>query len=158
MVSIYSNLIGWFDSKLRKNLSVSTALGEEYYRTRQSVSDISNVQYDMEMIDNKCSALLTHISIMFVVLVYLITQPGNYFIIKISLLFEIIAYLISALILLRCINIVGPPENMPPKDDAARSYLVSEAMYRRSVYLFALKIVWSLTALLIPIVAVEFLF
>jgi hypothetical protein len=114
--------------------------------------------YDMQMIDSKSSALLTHISIILAVLSFLLNQrtgtPVDLLVVA-----ELGGYTIAALFVLRCVDIMGPPFRELPRPTAKleRDYCI-EVRLRREIYTRALRAVWVMTVFLIPTYVLHFTF
>jgi len=107
--------------------------------------------------DAKISGLLTHISVMFVVLGFLATSVDNLFL-RLLITVEFIAYILAAMVLLRCLDMTGPPLNDLPQDTSElRAVQAREALLRKTIYVRVLRLVYVLTALLIPIVGIKLL-
>jgi len=146
------------DHLLIKKLEITPDREKEFYSIRERTKDTKDILYDMDIIDSKSSALLTHISIMFVVLGFFLNEQ-NSFIVQAALLIEFVSYLIVGMLLLRCIDVMGPPFRIPPNDDAElKATYYIEVTLRREIYHRALRTVYILTAALIPIVFVKFIF
>lgn len=113
----------------------------------------------MDVLDSKSSALLTHISIMFVALGFFIIDNSNHWVIQSLLLMEFIIYLVVAMLLLRCIDIMGPPFRQLPNDadeEKLAEIYYFEVTLRREIYVRSLRVVYTLTALLIPIILLKY--
>ncbi len=130
----------------------------EYYSRRHKAEDIDDILYDMNVIDSKSSALLTHISIMFVVLGFFINAEDNHWVIVVLLVIEFIAYILTAMLLLRCVDIMGPPFRQPPESkEAIKEEYYFEVTLRREIYARALRLAYVLTAVLIPIILFKYM-
>lgn len=145
------------DPMLRKCAAGSVTDPAAYYDKLESAEGIDRIWNDLRSIDAKSSGLLTHISVMFVVLGFLAADAENIFL-RVLLAVEFLAYIFAALVLLRCLDMTGPPLNDLPSD-AAEMRLVQahEALLRKTIYVRVLRLVYILTALLIPIVGVKLL-
>lgn len=106
--------------------------------------------YDMAIIDSKSSSLLTHVSVMLVVLTFLQKDSTDWF--QWFLRIELVLYAILACLTLRCVDIAGPPFRWPVKGVEEWSL---EACRRRSIYQFILRCVWWLTIFLIIALVAE---
>lgn len=145
------------DPMLRASLNRSDKDQQDYYGKLEAAESIDYIWRDLRSIDAKSSGLLTHISVMFVVLGFLSAGVDN-FLLRLLLAVEFLAYIFAALLLLRCLDMTGPPLNDLPKDQKElRTAQAREALLRKTVYVRVLRLVYVLTALLIPIVAIKLL-
>lgn len=137
-----------------------------FLNARHGADNKQQCHYDMDTIDSKSSALLTHISLMFVVLSLLLVSDQTNAVVMTLLALELACYLMIAMALLRCIDTMGPPlRDLPRKrdDEDDRAYCAEidliyrvETTRRRSIYQHSLRAVAWLTLLLIPIVVFEY--
>ncbi|MGD0960732.1 MAG: hypothetical protein ABSB19_13080 [Methylomonas sp.] len=128
-----------------------------YYSRINTFVNKTDVLYDANIIDNKCSALLTHISIMFIVLGIFINGETHNGIVFFLLVLEFIAYILAAMSLLRCVDIMGPPfRQLPEAEEEIKQAFLYEITIRRGVYVRVLRIVFILTAILIPIMLLKY--
>ena len=143
----------WFDSVVIWIWSLEPKLNEEYVAARRIIDDkTGGALYDMDVIDSKSSALLTHISIILAVLAVLINNESTA---RWFFTVEFVLYALNATILLRCVDILGPPFRAVPSEDTdLRSYGHMEGLIRRTVYQFALRSAAVLTVVLVIGVAV----
>ena len=145
------------DPMLRSCLARTARDPEAYYEKLKSAEDVDHIWRDLRSIDAKSSGLLTHISVMFVVLGFLASSVDN-FLLRLLLTVEFLAYILAAMVLLRCLDMTGPPLNDLPDDPAAlREVQAREALLRKTIYVRVLRLVYVLTALLIPIVGIKLL-
>ena len=145
------------DPMLRSCLARTDRDPEAYYEKLKSAEDVDHIWRDLRSIDAKSSGLLTHISVMFVVLGFLASSVDN-FLLRLLLTVEFLAYILAAMVLLRCLDMTGPPFNDLPDDPAAlREVQAREALLRKTIYVRVLRLVYVLTALLIPIVGIKLL-
>lgn len=94
---------------------------------------------------------------MFVVLGFLASNVDN-FLLRLLLTVEFLAYILAAMVLLRCLDMTGPPLNDLPDDpQALREVQAREALLRKTIYVRVLRLVYVLTAMLIPIVGIKLL-
>ena len=94
---------------------------------------------------------------MFVVFGFLASDVDN-ILLRLLLTAEFLAYIFAALVLLRCLDMTGPPLNDLPQDTVElRSVQAREALLRKTIYVRVLRLVYLLTALLIPIVGIKLL-
>ncbi len=129
----------------------------KFYPSRNKIEEIDQILHDMEAIDSKSGALLTHISIMFAVLSFFLNGSNNHFLVQILFLFEFIVYLVVAMILMRCIDIMGPPfRELPEDQESLKETYYFEITLRREIYHRALRTVYMLTAALIPIIIFKY--
>ena len=145
------------DPMLRSCLARTDRDPEAYYEKLKSAEDVDHIWRDLRSIDAKSSGLLTHISVMFVVLGFLASSVDN-FLLRLLLTVEFLAYILAAMVLLQCLDMTGPPLNDLPDDPAAlREVQAREALLRKTIYVRVLRLVYVLTALLIPIVGIKLL-
>ncbi len=130
---------------------------KSFYDSRNDTEGIKDILHDMEIIDTKSSALLTHISIMFVVIGFFLAESTKISTVNVLFLVEFVAYLVIAMLLLRCIDIMGPPFRQPPneKEKRIKAYYF-EVTLRREIYHRSIRSVYLLTAALIPIICFKF--
>lgn len=156
----FGKIFDTLDSLIRKVYPINDAREqvEEFYGTRKACKDLlKEVHYDMDVIDGKSSALLTHISVMFVVIGLFLSDLNGHWIVTVVLVTELIIYLAVALLLLRCVDVMGPPFRMPPDDvEKAGCFYKSEVALRRGIYQWAVRMVFVLTIVLIPVVVFEY--
>lgn len=145
------------DRFICKSCKISGHREKEFIGNRKNSNYLDSIHYDMDAIDNKSSALLTHISLMFVVLsIFLVASDAHAFI-QVLLGIELIAYLCIAMLLLRCIDVMGPPLRPLPSDrDGVDEAFYVEVTLRREVYQRSMRAVYLLTFFLIPIVLGKF--
>jgi hypothetical protein len=112
--------------------------------------------YDMSLIDAKSSALLTHVSIMLAVIAVLLAQP-NTPVWKWIYTAELIAFSIVGVLLLRCVDILGPPFRrlVPDAEGQLEEFYRAEILLRRTIFQGMLRTVRFLTVCLIVIVAIK---
>ena len=146
------------DPMLRACLKQPEQASQAYYEKLAAAEGVDNIWKDLRSIDAKSSGLLTHISVMFVVLGFLASDVDN-FLLKLLLTAEFLAYIFAAMVLLRCLDMTGPPLNDLPDDSAElKAVQAREALLRKTIYVRVLRLVYVLTALLIPIVGIKLLF
>jgi hypothetical protein len=147
--SAFNNL----DELLKVWLKIDSSKELDYYVRRNKSQEKSDILHDAHIVDNKCSALLSHISLMFIVLGVFIGKEDSNSVVYFLLVFEFIAFLISALLILRCQDLMGPPfRQLPESDEEINQAFLSEITLRRGIYARVLRLVYILTLLLIPIV------
>lgn len=115
-------------------------------RSDDSAPELKSVFKDMDAIDSKSSALLTHVSVMLAIVVFLKSESE---LITLFLNIEAGLYTLVALFLMRCIDIAGPPIRKI-NGKIHNQYLV-EIQIRRAVYQLAVRAVVWLTAFLLLI-------
>lgn len=130
-----------------------------YAETRDKVSQIKHILYDMDIIDSKSSALLTHVSLMIAVLIGLmiVGLGEEHYFIRLLLRVEIVIYIIIAMFLLRCVDIMGPPfRKLKTISKVVNIEYHKEVLLRRTIYQSMLRIVFLLTALLVLAAAFKY--
>ncbi len=146
------------DKALTRFLSIKIDEGSEYFHVRKSMENIDQILHDMAILDSKSSALLTHISLMFVVVSFFLSESKGQELVQCLLLVEFVFYAITATMLLRCVEIMGPPIRKIPADEASlKNIYYLEITLRRGVYQYCLRAALVLTAALIPIVVLKYL-
>ena len=145
------------DPMLNASLDQTVIDPQAYYDKLEGAERVDHIWQDLRSVDAKSSGLLTHISVMFVVLGFLATEADNLFL-QILLTLEFLAYIFAAMVLLRCLDMTGPPLKDLPEDlTKIRQVQAREALLRKAVYVRVLRLVYVLTALLIPIVCIKLL-
>lgn len=145
------------DPLLKGGLAQSDRDPQAYYEKLEGAEGVDHIWRDLRSIDAKSSGLLTHISVMFVVLGFLASNVDN-FLLRLLLTVEFLAYILAAMVLLRCLDMTGPPLNDLPDDpEALREVQAREALLRKTIYVRVLRLVYVLTAMLIPIVGIKLL-
>ena len=153
----FSKIFDGLDAFICKYCNIDPERESEYYKIRGNAEDLKEILYDTEIIDGKSSALLTHISVMFVVLSIFLAGSDNHWAITLLLIIELIAYLGVSMVLLRCIDIMGPPFRQPPKEAQEVKYTYYfEVTLRREIYHRSVRTVYILTFFLIPIVIIKY--
>lgn len=123
---------------------------------RADLKNREHALHDMSVIDAKSSALLTHVSIMLAVIAVLLAQP-NSATWRWIYTGELIAFSAVSVLLLRCVDILGPPFRRlrPDADGALEEYYRNEILLRRSIFQAMVRTVRFLTVCLIVIVAIK---
>lgn len=134
---------------LLRRRSFAKALEKEREIQRRNKATITPAQLNdfSDSIDAKCSALLTHISIMIALLVAIIAinpQPSFATWKKVLIVVEIVFYLTVAVGCLRCVKISGLPHS---KQSAELIFQL--ALYKRNLYSKCNSLVTILTLVLI---------
>lgn len=112
---------------------------------------LDGVMHDMSALDAKSSALLTHISIILVVIGFSLGRSGTYWLIETMLVLEMVLYTFVATLLLRSVDMMGPPfKPLALKKKAVLAEYYIEIQLRREIYSRSLRAAFVLTALLIP--------
>ncbi len=153
-----------FDRLIRRALRLRPDMEGEFAEKRDSLENLGeHVLRDMEFIDAKSSALLTHVSLFIAVIVFLIEQNGaknwleaNWF--NKVLFVEAIFYTSLAMLLLRCVDIMGPKFRAVSltREELVKEY-ENEILLRRTLYQFVLRMVFLLTAVLIIIIFMKYI-
>jgi hypothetical protein len=122
---------------------------------RRSVKDIEHILYDMDVVDSKSAALLTHVSIMLAVIVVLINSSTQR-VWQLIMTGELVSFSIVGMLLLRCVDVMGPPLRPPlGNDEELNLSYCREVLIRRAVYQTMVRTVFVLTLGLIVLVAVK---
>jgi hypothetical protein len=123
---------------------------------RAGLENREHALHDMSIIDAKSSALLTHVSIMLAVIAVLLAQP-NSSLWKWVFTAELIAFSVVSVLLLRCVDILGPPfrRPVPDADGGLEAYYRTEILLRRTIFQAMIRTVRFLTVCLIVIVAIK---
>jgi len=152
------NAFAGLDKLFKRWFEINIDRESKYYSRRNKAEDIEDILYDMNIIDTKSNALLTHISIMFVVLGFFIHAEDNHWLVVTLLVMEFLAYVLTAMLLLRCVDIMGPPFKQPPEsEEEIKQVYYFEITLRREIYARALRVAFILTAMLIPIILFKYL-
>jgi hypothetical protein len=123
---------------------------------RAGLKNRDHFLYDMSLIDAKSSALLTHVSIMLAVVAVLLAQP-NTPAWRWIFTAELIAFSVVGVLLLRCVDILGPPFRRlsPDAEGGLEELYRREILLRRSIFQAMVRTVRLLTVCLIVIVAIK---
>jgi|GEM_PF-1442820 len=143
---------GWLDKLLKHFFRINAAEEANFHSRRATIRDDIrlSILHDMEIIDSKSSALLTHISILLVVLLFLFDEK-NHIILNIFVFFELTIYILMAALLLRCVEIMGPPfRQFSNEKKLNESMYYEEIAFRRAIYVRVVRIVFILTLFLLP--------
>lgn len=107
-------------------------------RPIQQADIVESVLYDMSSINDKSAALLQHISVILAFLALAYGSVGDTE--KRLMAAAILIYLFNAFLLLRCLNIMGPPHmfdfNRPV---SYRNAILCEVLIRRTLFVFSLR-------------------
>lgn len=135
-------------------LSLDEEDERKFAETRKDIPHIHHILHDMVIIDTKSSALLTHVSVMLAVVIGMLftligpNESGS--ILAYMLKVEMVAYALVAMVLLRCLDIMGPPfrklKNGMQEIDAQYH---QEIVIRRGIYQLMSRVVFTLTVVLI---------
>ncbi len=86
------NVFDLMDKLFNYFFKVDGSIESMHYSLRINAEDIESIHYNMNVIDSKSSALLTHISIMFVVLDFFLNNKDNKAIICAVFVIEFVGY------------------------------------------------------------------
>lgn len=121
---------------------------------------------ELDVVDTKSSSLLTHLSIMLAVLAVIIeTQMpekkggpiGDPEWLRLAIVF-LISYSMLALLLLRCVDVVGSfLRPIPEKEEDDLVYFLKEVQLRRSLFQIILRLVVLITLLFISLFVIQHL-
>ncbi|QOJ24074.1 MAG: hypothetical protein HRU78_10820 [Gammaproteobacteria bacterium] len=144
------------DKVFKTLLSLNEEDERKFADTRKDINHINHILHDMVIIDTKSSALLTHVSVMLAVVIGMLftligpNESGS--ILAYLLKVEMVAYAVVAMVLLRCLDIMGPPfrklRNEMREIDAQYH---KEIIIRRAIYQLMSRVVFILTVVLIMI-------
>lgn len=154
-----NRIMGWRCFSGNSNLADEESFHRfrEEARNNTQLSLVNSSLHDLANIDTKSTALLTHMSVIIAALVFALGEVGNG-LVRFLIAIELIAYVSIALLNLRCLNIMGPPHmGVFENGEAYEKALVSEVFVRRCVYVFCLRAVCLLTAILPAIILIEML-
>ncbi|MXS82776.1 hypothetical protein [Nitrosomonas oligotropha] len=144
------------DKVFKTLLSLNEEDERKFADARKDINHINHILHDMVIIDTKSSALLTHVSVMLAVVIgmlfTLIGPKESGSILAYMLKIEMVAYAVVAMVLLRCLDIMGPPfrklKNEMREIDAQYH---QEIVTRRAIYQLMSRVVFILTVVLILI-------
>ncbi|MBX9916278.1 hypothetical protein R2083_05485 [Nitrosomonas sp. Is35] len=144
------------DKVFKALLSLNEEDERKFADVRKDINHINHILHDMVIIDTKSSALLTHVSVMLAVVIgmlfTLIGPKESGSILAYMLKIEMVSYAIVAMVLLRCLDIMGPPfrklRNEMHEIDAQYH---QEIVTRRAIYQLMSRVVFILTVVLILI-------
>ena len=145
------------DKVLTRLFNTDIEQEKKYIDIRKARVDRDHVLYDMSVIDSKSSALLTHVSIMLGVVLVLIGF-GKEFTNRtwqVIMTCEFVAFSVVAMLLLRCIDIVGPPKKMPLEDCEEINDVYKEINLRRGIYQSMVRTIFLLTAILVTLFIIK---
>ena len=137
-------------------LSINEKEEREFADIRKNITHINHILHDMVIIDTKSSALLTHVSVMLAVVIgmlfTLIGPKESGSILAYMLKIEMVAYAVVAMVLLRCLDIMGPPFRRLKKGmQEVDAQYHREIVIRRAIYQLMSRVVFILTVVLILI-------
>lgn len=144
------------DKVFKTLLSLNEEDERKFADVRKDINHINHILHDMVIIDTKSSALLTHVSVMLAVVIGMLftligpNESGSFlaYLLKI----EMVAYAVVAMVLLRCLDIMGPPfrklRNEMREIDAQYH---QEIIVRRAIYQLMSRVVFILTVVLVLI-------
>lgn len=101
----------------------------------------------LDVIDNKISSLLTHVSILAAVSMILFQSIEENFFLKILVGVEVVSYIVVALGCLFCINIIGPTNKHSGND--LYKYSMEAIQFRLKIYRICLYATKVLTVILL---------
>lgn len=144
------------DKVFKTLLSLNEEDERKFADVRKDINHINHILHDMVIIDTKRSALLTHVSVMLAVVIgmlfTLIGPKESGSILAYMLKIEMVAYAVVAMVLLRCLDIMGPPfrklRNEMREIDAQYH---QEIIVRRAIYQLMSRVVFILTVVLVLI-------
>ncbi|MER0216702.1 MAG: hypothetical protein DU481_11075 [Nitrosomonas sp.] len=144
------------DKAFKTLLSLNEEDERKFADARKDINHINHILHDMVIIDTKSSALLMHVSIMLAVVIgmlfTLIGPKESGSILAYMLKIEMVAYAVVAMVLLRCLDIMGSPfrklRNEMHEIDAQYH---QEIVTRRAIYQLMSRVVFILTVVLILI-------
>lgn len=132
---------------------------DQFASKREDVEHIKHILYDMDVIDGKSSALLTHVSVMLAVVVgilFTVSDDANS-LFSIILKTEVVLYASVALFLLRCVDVMGPPfRRVDGEMEAVNIKYRNEILIRRAIYQLMARLVFVLTFILVIATGIKF--
>ncbi len=132
---------------------------EKYFIAQKKIREksITEIRHEfLDVIDGKSASMITHISILVGILFYFLNSTDNIFV-EFIIFIEITIYVCILILLLRCVHIIGPQQNIESPDDAKRK-LFEVVRFRREVYRFCVEVTVPLTAAIIPTTLLTILF
>jgi hypothetical protein len=119
---------------------------------RNETSDHRAVVGSLDQLDAKASGILTHISMMITAMgVTAISEIVNHDSERFICYLTIGAYLVLAVMCLRCMSIFGAAETGPDRQKAL-DHLLDELIYRRGLFSLANRVTTGLTGLVIVLI------
>ncbi|MEM8495812.1 MAG: hypothetical protein AAF663_10555 [Planctomycetota bacterium] len=151
-LSRQTSIVTKFDNAILKVTRSKCRHEKRYAAIRPTAKNIDHVLNDMDIIDSKSSALLTHVSIMLAVVAILMAISTSV-VWKSILAVELVAFTLVGLALLRCVDIMGPPYRRASRNIEALSEIYHrEILVRRAIYQSMVRSVFILSLLLVVIV------
>jgi hypothetical protein len=144
----------WTDRVLERLFRLKPEHERAFEDQRRNLHNRDHFLHDMSVIDAKSSALLTHVSIMLAVIAFLLGSPGHDGW-KWILTGELAAFSAVGVLLLRCVDIIGPPFRRIPPQSQLEDYYRAETQLRRALFQAMVRTVRLLTVSLIAIVVAE---
>lgn len=145
----------FIDRKALRIFGIDENAERTYAETRERVSEKDHVLHDMAMLDSKCATLLTHVSIMLALLAIVVgtTTETSW---RIIFSVELALYALVATILLRCIDIMGPPLRLVATEQSEldKRYRTEIAL-RRALYQYMLRASGILTAVIVILIPIK---
>ncbi|MDE2388433.1 MAG: hypothetical protein KGN35_05030 [Betaproteobacteria bacterium] len=148
------------DKVFKTLLSLNEEDERKFADARKDINHINHILHDMVIIDTKSSALLTHVSVMLAVVIgmlfTLIGPKESGSILAYMLKIEMVAYAVVAMVLLRCLDIMGPPfRKLKDEMHEIDAQYHQEIVIRRAIYQLMSRVVFILTVVLILITFVK---
>ncbi|MBS0498369.1 MAG: hypothetical protein HRU77_13915 [Gammaproteobacteria bacterium] len=144
------------DKVFKTLLSLNEEDERKFADARKDINHINHILHDMITIDTKSSALLTHVSVMLAVVIgmlfTLIGPKESGSILAYMLKIEMVAYAVVAMVLLRCLDIMGPPfRRLGNEMHEIDAQYHQEIVIRRAIYQLMSRVVFILTVVLVLI-------
>lgn len=151
-------MIDRLDGILNRAITIDLEAEREFVEKRHATKLIEQVLHDMTAIDAKSGALLAHISMMIAAIGALLgsnitpSKPSD-----LVLVLEMVVYVVCAVLLLRCLDVMGPPHRKLPEGTQEReAFYFHEVGLRRSIFVGVLRAVVVTTIALVPSVLFRF--
>jgi predicted secreted protein len=133
---VFTKPANYFKNLFKKQVEVFNDLVDRI-AIEKGTDPLKEKYYTLDAIDAKCSGLLTHVSLMITATVFLYTDAKHGSVTKDFLLCEITVYILIALSLLYCLNLIAPHSF---RENQSVESAVSEACARRLlIHRFALS-------------------
>jgi len=141
------------DRALARLFRLSSQEERAFEAQRTALENREHFLHDMSILDAKSSALLTHVSIMLAAIAVLLAPNEPVW--KWIFTAELVLFSLAGVLLLRCVDILGPPFRRVPADGGIEEYYRAEVQLRRAIFQGTIRAVRFLTVCLIVIVTIR---